>query len=288
MVRRRLAAGRDARLAGAPERGDRLGRREMLDVNRLALVGGEREVPLDVDRLRHRWVAGEAELRGDDAFVDVAAVREGRLFAVEREQPARDRGVLERAPHQPGRRDRAAVVGEGDRARVGELGHLGQLLAELAAGDRGEEADGNDRLVARGLDERAERGRRVDDRVGVRHREDRAEAAGRGCVGAAGDRLLVLAARRAQVHVRVDEGGSEHEPGAVDDAESPASSCGATSEIVPPSIRTSSVASIPSVGSSTRAPRTTRSAPGLANEHHHATSAAASARTPTGPPVRTS
>ena len=49
--------------------------------------------------------------------------------------------VLERAPHQPGRGDRAAVVGEAGRARVGELAHLGQLRALLALRDRGEEAD---------------------------------------------------------------------------------------------------------------------------------------------------
>jgi hypothetical protein len=99
---------------------------------------------------------------------------------------------------------------------VGELGHLGQLGAVLAAGDRGEEADRNLRLGLRVLDQRAEHRGRVDDRVGVRHREDRAVAAGRGRGGAGGDRLLVLPARDAQVHVRVDEGRREHEPGAVD------------------------------------------------------------------------
>ena len=119
---------------------------------------------------------------------------------------------------KPGRRDGDAVVGERDRAGVGELGHLRQLRPVLPARDRGEESDRHVRLAARGLDERAEDGRRVDDGIGVRHREDRAEAAG--CSGgrSARDRLLVLAARRAQVHVRIDERGREHEPGRVDDA----------------------------------------------------------------------
>ena len=111
-----------------------------------------------------------------------------------------------------------AVVGERHRARVGELAHLGQLVAALAARDRREEADGDLALVLRRLDERAEGRRRVDDRIGVRHREDRAVAAGSGGRRAARDRLLVLAARRAQMHVRVDERRCEHEAGAVDHA----------------------------------------------------------------------
>ena len=119
---------------------------------------------------------------------------------------------------RPGEHDRAAVVGERGGAGVGELAHLGQLRARLALRDRGQEADRDLGLGPRLLDERGEHGGRVDDRLGVRHREDRAVAAGRGRRGAGGDRLLVLAAGRAQVDVRVDERRREHEPGAVDDA----------------------------------------------------------------------
>ena len=57
----------------------------------------------------------------------LAVARERRLLAVQRDPPAGDRAVLERAPHQPGRDDGHAVVGEAGRARVGELAHLGQL-----------------------------------------------------------------------------------------------------------------------------------------------------------------
>ena len=105
----------------------------------------------------------------------------------------------------------------------GELGHLGQLLAAQALRDRGHEAGRDLRLLARLLDQGAEDRGRVDDGVGVRHREDRAVAAG-GRRGRAGrDRLLVLAAGHAQVHVRVDEGGREHE------ARAPTSTAGSSS-----------------------------------------------------------
>ena len=216
-------------------------------------------------------------------------MRERRLLAVERERPVGARGVLQRAAHQPGGGDRHAVVGEGDRSRVGELAHLGQLLPALPARDGGEEADRYLGLAARGLDESAERGRGVDDRVGVRHREDRAVAAGRRGRRAARDRLLVLAAGRAQVDVRVDEGRREHEPVRLDDAvpvrvhllrdlgDRPA---------VDPHLepRVDPLGGIEHAGAADDEIRARE----LLLPEHHATSAAASAWTPTGPPVSTS
>ena len=65
--------------------------------------------------------------------------------------------------------------------------------------------------------QRAQDRRGVDDRVGVGHRDDRAEAAGGGGAGAGLEVLLVLLAGRAQVHVRVDEAGEQVAPVAVDD-----------------------------------------------------------------------
>jgi len=81
-----------------------------------------------------------------------------------------------------------------------------------------EKADLNLRLAACRLDQRAERRGRVDDRVCVRHRKDRAEATRGRRSRATRDRLLVLASRRPQVHVRIDERGGEYETGRVDDA----------------------------------------------------------------------
>ena len=121
--------------------------------------------------------------------------------------------------------------------------------------------------VARALDERAEHGGGVDDRVGVRHREDRAVAAGGGGLGARAERLLVLAARRAQVDVRVDERGRDHE----------ATRAGAGS-IAADRRRPSTVmrrhSSMPCAGATTRPSSVERVAAAVAAEEHHATSAA--------------
>ena len=64
--------------------------------------------------------------------------------------------VLERLPQNARARNRQAVVGERERAGVGELRHLGELLATLAARDGGEEAGRDARLVARTLAQRAQ------------------------------------------------------------------------------------------------------------------------------------
>ena len=101
--------------------------------------------------------------------------------------------------------DRPAVVGEPERALLAQLGHLGQLLAFQPARDRREKAHRDARLARGAVAQRSQQRRGVDDRVGVRHRDHRAEPSGRGCPGARLEVLLVLLAGRAQVDVRVDE-----------------------------------------------------------------------------------
>ena len=129
-----------------------------------------------------------------------------------------DLDVLQRAPGDRRRGQRVAVVAEADGAGGAELAHLGELLALEALGDGGEEADRDDR-VARGLpDEALEQAGVVDDRVGVGHAEGGHVAAGRG--GGRGGRevLFVLATRRAEVRVQVDEARQDEHAGGVDHA----------------------------------------------------------------------
>ena len=212
MMRSHLGGGLYARGERMVDRGDRLARREVHEVEWTAFGSGERHIALDHHALRRRGVRAEAELRRDRSLVGVTAVRERRLLAVERETQLREGAVLQRATHQPGGDDRPAVVRECRGAGGGELGHLRQLVAQLAFADRRHESRRHDRLVARTLDESTEDGRRVDDRLGVRHREDRAVPPGRGRLRSRADRLLVLAAGGSKVDVRIDEGRRDHEP----------------------------------------------------------------------------
>ena len=92
-----------------------------------------------------------------------------------------------------------------------QLGDVGELLALLAA------RHGADRIHAR----QVRLGRLLQDvlgdagvvvhRAGVRHAGDGREAAGDGRGRARRDRLLVLLPRLAQVHVHVDEPGTDDE-----------------------------------------------------------------------------
>ena len=187
-------------------------------MHRPLLVRGEGDIAADHDALRHRRVAGEAELGGDRTLVHLALPRERRLLAVDGDRASGDGAVLERPPHERRRDDGHAVVREAGRARVCELAHLGQLSPALALRDGGEEADRDLGLRLSALDQGAEDGRGVDDRIRIRHREDRAVAARRRRARARDDRLLVLATGRPQMDVWVDECGGEHASGAVDHA----------------------------------------------------------------------
>ena len=130
-------------------------------MERLVLVGGEREVALDHHALADRRVAARSRARprprprGRGRPSRASAPRSG----------ARAAGRWSTRTGAPGASGPAettgrAVVGEAGGARVGELAHLGQLLAALALRDRGEEADRDLGLAPRGLDQRAERRRR--------------------------------------------------------------------------------------------------------------------------------
>ena len=218
MVWGHLAGGPRAVRSGAAQVVDGLARREVHQVHRLARLGGEVDVAGHHQALAERRPAAEPELGRHGAGMGVPATRERRLLAVHGERPAGDRVVLERPAHHASRGDRPAVVGETDRARIGECAHLRQLLAGLPLRDRGEEADRNVRFCRRSLAQRAHRVCIVDDGVGVRHGEDRAVATGGRGFGARGDRLLVFSARGPQVDVWIDEGRHEHQARRLDDA----------------------------------------------------------------------
>ena len=210
-MRRHLGGRIDSLRERAVERDHGLPCGEVHQMDAPALELGQREVALDHEALGCRRVPAESELRRDRALVHVPAARR----APAPRSGGRAGGRSPRCSGAPAAAGRAghrpAVVRE--RAAPGrrELGHLGELLAALALADRGHEAGRDDRLLARARDEVAEDGGRVDDRVGVRHREDRAVAARGGGLGPRAERLLVLASGSAEVDVRVDEGGRDDE-----------------------------------------------------------------------------
>ena len=146
VVRRDLAGRRDAFGSRSRELLDGLAGREVEEVERPLFVAGEREVAADHDALGHGRVATEPELGRDVALVHVPAAGEGLLLAVKRKWPAVGEPVLERTAHERRRAHRLSVVREAHGPGLGELDHLGELLAGLRLRDRCEEPDGHLRV----------------------------------------------------------------------------------------------------------------------------------------------
>ena len=101
-------------------------------------------------RLGDRRDAGQAEQRRDLALVHHAVARQRRVLLVQREhaaRPAAGTGApgASRRPTATGRPSSVKPAAPASR----ELGHLGQLLAPLPDGDRGQEAGRDARLGAR-------------------------------------------------------------------------------------------------------------------------------------------
>ena len=211
VVRPDLGGDPHAGRLGRRDRLHRRGARQVLDVHAPVLVAGDLASRATiVDSLTLGMPRRRA--RADGALVHRAARRERRVLLVQGEHAAAQRWYWSAWRSIPALDDRPAVVGEAERAVVAQLAHLGQLLALSPRVIAAKKPTGM--RASRAAASRSARriGRAVDDRIGVRHRDDRAVAAGGGRARAGLEVLLVLLAGRAQVHVRVDEGRQDVRP----------------------------------------------------------------------------
>ena len=137
-------------------------------------------------------------------------------LAVLGERDVEPERVLERTSHQQRVLHAVAVVGEDPHADGGEFGERGELVTVPADGDRRcrkhVAQPGPHALAADEVDDLDA----VLRRVGVRHGDDRGEAAERRGTAAGLDRLGLFLAGLAQVDVEVDESGAHHTAGGVD------------------------------------------------------------------------
>src|ERR1039458_7496345 len=108
------------------------------------------------------------------------------------------------------------VIREAERADLAQLGHLRQLLSLQPARDRSQKTNRNARFARRRVTQRAQQRGRAQHRIGVRHRDPRAEPAGGGGAGACFQVLLVLLPGRAQMDVRVEERRQQCAPARLD------------------------------------------------------------------------
>ncbi len=112
----------------------------MEEVDPPAGQAGQGDVAGDDDRLGFGRHAGDAEPARPGALVHVAAPGQLRVFAVLGEHGAGQRpGVLQRPAHEAGVGHAGAVVGEDPHAEAVKFAERGELLADPALGDAGEE-----------------------------------------------------------------------------------------------------------------------------------------------------
>ena len=124
--------------------------------------------------------------------------------------------VAERAPHHLAVGDREAVVGEADRAGLGQHAHLGELPPFQPLGHGTNRIDLDPLGLARAALHELDQRHVVDHGLGVGHAGDAGHPARCRREAACGNSLLVLVAGLAEVHVHVDEAGCHAVAAAID------------------------------------------------------------------------
>ncbi len=153
------------------------GAAEVLEVHASILIAGELGVASDHRRLAHARDAADPERRTDGALVHRAAAGERGVLLVQREHTATQALVLKRLAQHAGACHRTPVVGEAERALLPSA--RPSRSAPRRARPRviaGRKPTGTRASAGGRLAQRAQQRRRVDHRVGVGHRDHRAEA----------------------------------------------------------------------------------------------------------------
>ena len=197
VVRRGLGRDVDARGARAPHLLERLVDVQVAEVERAALVAGDAQVAGDHRRLGDGRIAAMPSSADTAPSCMSARARERRVLAVQREHAARA---------SPRTAARGAGARRESTGRPSSVKPAAPRSASVAEPARAAAPSGPREIAARkptrtrassaaALEQRLEHRRRVDHRVGVRHREHGAVAAGGGRCGAGREILLVLLAR---------------------------------------------------------------------------------------------
>jgi hypothetical protein len=168
-----------------------------------------RHVALDPDRFSGVRNALDPEHRGNGPLVRRSSGLQRRVLAMIDDRNVEHRGVFQRAAHQQRRRDRPAIVGDGDAAGVSQVADFRQLFAVLPNRDGANRIDARDAHVGRALQDELRDRRVVVDRVRVRHAGHGREAARHRRLRARRDRLFVFLPRLAQMDVNVDQPGRD-------------------------------------------------------------------------------
>ncbi len=208
-----------ARTAGLrrTDQRDAHGRRDVRDVERLARLRRHEQIARDDDVFGEARAAGEAEHARAVALVHHRVALEARVLAVLDEHARHVARVKRRLTQHARVGDGRAVVAEGDGAGLVQPPERREFSALAALRDRADRVDAREAGGLREPQDLGDQRGRVERGVRVGHAGHGRESAGDGGGGAGRDRLLVRVPRLAQVHVHVDEAGSDDRACGVDD-----------------------------------------------------------------------
>ena len=175
------------------------------------------QIALDHDDLRHRRHRRQAEPRRDLTLGDFAGAAEARLLGMLDHQLVEAAGIGQHAPHHQRVGHRLDPIGEAERAIRREEAHLGQFAALQPLRRRRVGVDLSEPRLARPPREKLHDRDIVDRRLGVGQCHHRRDAARRGGMAGALDRLHVLGAGLAQLHAHIDEPRRQAQPAGIDD-----------------------------------------------------------------------
>ena len=185
----------------------------MRDVKDAAGQLGERDIAQRHDRFRFAGNAAQAESGCVEAFMRHAVGLQRLLLAVFDDGDAKHLRILERATHQERGGHRTAIVGDRHTSGFPQLGDVRQFLALLAAGDRADRIDAGEIRLSGLLEDVFGDAGVVVHRRGVGHARDGGEPARNRRRGSGRHRLLVLLPWFAQMHVHVDQTGTNDQSG---------------------------------------------------------------------------
>lgn len=190
----------------------------MLDVDAATRGFGQFDVALDYPRLRFNGNSWQTESAGRLALVhDPTLPLDPIVLGVVEDGFSEVAGDIHRSLHERVVLDRAAVVGEGDRARSGECREIGEGLALPTERDRAAGKDADTPRLAAPEGDVADRFGRIVGRPGVGHSDDRCKPAARGGAGGGFNRFILLTAGFTHVHVEINEARCDEPTGRIDD-----------------------------------------------------------------------
>lgn len=210
-----LAGDADTAFAGAPNDIDAIGGRYMLVVNVGVQGFGKDHVTPDDDIFGGGGPALETEAKGPFAFMHDRALSHAGVLAMVHDEEIEHAGVFDGPPHDFVVLNAFAIVGDCDNALIGKGTDRRERFAVHSHREAAGGQDIHERGVFNGVADSADRSWIVGDGTGIGHTDNGGKSTRCRGAGSRADVLLVGLTGFPQMHVNIDQSGTDHLSGNV-------------------------------------------------------------------------